>query len=342
MLPSPLSALAPPSNQRCVELGAARLLGRSAEKLPQAHAGPAVGPTRGGGSQRYQSWTLAGKTWTDTGGAMCHARRLVMPEVRCAANPGLGILRYQIEVCPDTLPRLMCHMPLANLPGLHCIGTHRIFEGSCMRGGEVPNAPRMGEFYVMSQDYNKPCHGVELVNARVLRPAGRAIIRPEVGGFPRFDEVPRLRETSPDMALRDFQVGFEGYWLVSDRLKGIFESIDPDAFEFAECELVKRDGTLGDPYFLCDVVRSLDAIDDAASDVKVATEGYPKGKFYKLAGGAKLAFRKAVVNGAHVFGNPFNSRLVVCDRLMRDALVDRKFGTVGEGGGLILADAADY
>lgn len=211
-----------------------------------------------------------------------------------------------------------------------------------MRGGEVPNAPKMGEFYVISQDFDELPHGVELVNAKVLRPAGRAIIRPEVGGFPKFDDVPRLRETSPEMTLLDFQVGFEGYWLVSDRLKGIFESIDPGAFEFAECELVKYDGTLGEPYFLCDVVRSLDAIDDDASVVKVATEGYPKGKFYKLAGGAKLAFRKEVVNGAHVFGNPFNTRLVVCDRLMRDALVERGFGIAGEGHGLTLVDAADY
>lgn len=211
-----------------------------------------------------------------------------------------------------------------------------------MRGGEVPNAPKMGEFYVISQDFDEPSHGVELVNAKVLRPAGRAIVRPEVGGFPKFDEVPRLRETSPGMTLRDFQVGFEGYWLVSDRLKGIFESIDPDAFEFAVCELVKHNGTPGDLYFLCDVVRSLDAIDDDASDVKVATEGYPKGKFYKLAGGAKLAFRKEVVDGAHVFRNPFNTRLVVCDRLMRDALVERGFGIAGEGHGLTLVDAADY
>lgn len=211
-----------------------------------------------------------------------------------------------------------------------------------MHGGEVPNAPKMGEFYVMSQDFNEPCHGVELVNARVLRPAGRAIIRPEVGGFPEFDEVPRLRETSPDMTLRDFQLGFEGYWLVSDQLKRIFESVDRNAFEFAECEFVKYDGSLGGSYFLCDVVRSLDAIDDDASDVKVATGGYPKGKFYKLSGGAKLAFRKSVVDGAHVFANPFNTRLVVCDRLMRDALVERGFGIDGEGHGLTLIDAADY
>lgn len=211
-----------------------------------------------------------------------------------------------------------------------------------MRGGEVPNAPQLGEFYVMSQDFDEPCHGVELVNAPVLRPAGRAIIRPEVGGFPKFDEVPRLRETSPEMTLRDFQVGFEGYWLVSERLKRIFESVDQDAFEFAECEFVKYEGTSGDSYFLCDVVRSLDAIDDDASDVKIATEGYPKGKFYKMAGGARLAFRRAVVDGAHVFGNPFNTKLVVCDRLMRDSLVERGFGIAGEGHGLTLVDAADY
>lgn len=210
-----------------------------------------------------------------------------------------------------------------------------------MRDGEVPNSPKMGEFYVINPDLESPLHEVEFTNSDVLRPSGRGIIRPESGGFPQFSESPLLTDTVPEGSLNDFQIAFEGYWLVSDRLKRVFEAVDPEGFQFVQCELVCFDGSVGPLYYLCDVIRTLDAVDEDASDVRVLTEGYVNGKFYRLAGGARLAFKKEFVNGAHVFRSPFNDALIVCDRVMRDALVEHGIGVLEGNSGMTLDDAAD-
>lgn len=210
-----------------------------------------------------------------------------------------------------------------------------------MRDGEVLNSPRMGEFYVINPDLEAPLHEVEFTNSDVLRPSGGGIIRPESGGFPQFPEPPLLTDTVAEGSLNDFQVAFEGYWLVSDRLKRVFEAVDPEGFQFVPCELVCFDGSVGPLYYLCDVIRTLDAVDEDVSDVRVLTEGYVNGKFYRLAGGARLAFKKDVINGAHIFRSPFNDGLIVCDRVMRDALVEHAFGVLDGNSGMALSDAAD-
>ena len=204
------------------------------------------------------------------------------------------------------------------------------------------NVPRVGEYYVINPDLEVPPHEVEFVNSDAIRPSGGGIIRPDNGGFPHFSEIPQLKDTVPEGSLRDFQVAFEGYWLVSDRLKSIFEAIDPEGFQFVPCELVCFDGSAGPLYYLCDVSRTLDAVDEDYSEVRVLTEGFANGKFYRLAGGASLAFKKDVVKGAHVFRSPFNDGLIVCDRVMRDALVEHGFGVFEGDSGMTLDDAADF
>lgn len=204
------------------------------------------------------------------------------------------------------------------------------------------NAPKTGEFYIISPDFDAPLREVEFVNARELRPDGQGMMRPPSGGFPALDEVPLLQETSREFTLSDFHVGFEGYWLISQSLKHVLESVDPSGFEFAQCEFRRFDGSIGPAHYLCDVTRALDAIDDDASDVEVLKEGFPRGKFYNIAGGARLAFRRDVVGGAHIFRSPFDRSLVICDRILRDALIEGGFGQLGEGRGMALYDAADY
>ncbi len=204
------------------------------------------------------------------------------------------------------------------------------------------NEPRAGEFYIINPDFDVTPNEVEIVNRKLLRPAGRGIIRPQSGGFPEFSEAPLLRDAAKEGSLADFQVAFEGYWLVSDRLKRLFEAVDPNGFQFVPCKLVLFDGSPGALYHLCEVTRTLDAVDEDASEVKVLTEGFPSGKFYRLAGGARLAFKKDVVNGAHIFRSPFNGDLIVCDRTMRDALLESGFGVFEGDSGMTLDDAADY
>ncbi|WP_372166048.1 DUF1629 domain-containing protein [Xanthomonas axonopodis] len=209
----------------------------------------------------------------------------------------------------------------------------------------MENKPKAGEFYVLSSDVRGGGlgHGVVFENEKELRPAGQGIIRPSSGGFPPLSEKPRLRYDKRQGRMpEDLQGGFSGYWLTSEPLKQILESVDPDGFAFVPCEFVMEDGSQGPPYFLCDVVRTLDALDEAASTLKILTEGYPAGKHYSLAGGASLAFIQDVVGTAHVFRTPYNSRLIVCDRVLRDALLEGGFGKAPRSRGVWLEDAAKY
>lgn len=209
-------------------------------------------------------------------------------------------------------------------------------------GKDVGNAPKPNEFFIINRDYNAPLHGVEFVNEDKLRPADQAFVRPDAGGFPAFAELPFFRETLPGHTLKDFNSSFEGYWLVSEGLKEVLESVDPEGLEFSPTRFIQADGSEGGKFFLCDVSRSLDAVDEDASDLRIITEGFPKGKFYRVAGGASLAFKREVVAGAHIFRLEFNDALIVCDRRMRDALIERGYGAIGQDSGMAIQDAADY
>lgn len=209
----------------------------------------------------------------------------------------------------------------------------------------TPRAPQKGEFYTLRPDLRGggPGHGVVFENEKALRPPGRGMIRPPHGGFPPLREIPKLRYDSREGLMpSDMESGFSGYWLVSAALKEVFESVDAGGFAFQPCEFTLEDGSQGPDYFLCDVVRTLDALDEAASTLKILTEGYPAGKYYSLAGGARLAFIKEVVGSAHIFRTPYNSQLVICDRMLRDALIAGGFGKPPNSRGVWLEDAADY
>lgn len=183
--------------------------------------------------------------------------------------------------------------------------------------------PKRGQFFLFGPEMGSGARfrGVILENIQHLLSPPRRILRPESGGFPRILETPRLRfDESKGPPPRDLEGGFSGYWLVSDRLRQVMLAVDRDAFEFVECETNFVDGSKGPTHFLCDVVRELDALDEDASQLEInVSEDYVRGKFYFLGGGARLAFKRDVICGAHVFLTPFNPS-AFCDRSFRDAV----------------------
>lgn len=204
--------------------------------------------------------------------------------------------------------------------------------------------PPKGMFYVLSPDMGAPGrgHGVELENEEEIPwpvfmgdPVGS-------GGLTSLKAVPRLRYNSQigDMP-SDLHGGFNGYWLVSQPLKDVLEKADAEGFSFARCTFKLEDGSEGEPHYLCEVKRILDAVDEEASSVKVLG-GYPNGKYYSLSGGAKLSFKAAEVGAAHVFMDIHSGSRVYCDRVLRDCLVEHGFGTVVNPRGVWIEDAADY
>ncbi|MFA0923614.1 imm11 family protein [Xanthomonas fragariae] len=203
------------------------------------------------------------------------------------------------------------------------------------------NVPRKGEIYILQPDMRGGGrgHGVEFENEKVVPFPAYLSSPPESGGLAALQETPRLRYDSRigDMP-NDLDSGFKDYWLVSGPLKQLFQSVDPEGFVFVRCAFLLEDGSEAPPHYLCEVVRILDAIDEAASTVKVLT-GYPNGKYYSITGGANLAFRKEIIGSAHVFRTPYTAD-AFCDRVLRDTLIEHGFGKSPRTRGVRLIDAA--
>lgn len=195
---------------------------------------------------------------------------------------------------------------------------------------------REGRFYVIDAGFRDDggAPGVELANEKVLRLPGTYRMPPPNGDPGQYPEAPRLVQVpARGGPPRDIEV-LAGTWIVSDALKRVFETVDPEGFAFAACEFVLADGSPGPRYHLCGVRRTLDALDEAASRLRIETGDFVNGKYYDRSGGASLVFRQDIVGAAHVFRTPF-APTVFCDRVLHDAV--RAAGVSG----VLLVDAAD-
>jgi hypothetical protein len=181
--------------------------------------------------------------------------------------------------------------------------------------------------YEMTFDYNKGGNqGYLLENRLSLAPDEKAL-RPPPGrrGFRDYPEVPRfLFDKKLGRLPRDLEL-FGNYWLVSDRTKSVFEAVDPAGFAFLACDVRLPSGDYdGPPYWLCDVVRVLDALDEAQSRLTIgireskAYSDFGK-KYYSLTGGRELVFRDDAIGDAHVFRMEYLRPVVICDQTMKDA-----------------------
>lgn len=208
----------------------------------------------------------------------------------------------------------------------------------------MTNEPKPGEFFILEPDARRggKGHGVVFENRKALLTPPRLILKPEQGGFPPLRETPHLAYQPSEGALpEDLEGGFSGYWLVSDRLRKVMEMVDPDAFEFAETDYRLADGSKGPVYFLCDVVRTVDALDEEASQLNIEiSDDFDGGKYYLLTGDVRLAFRREVLGLAHVFRLPYNG-FVYCDRVFKNAVEEAGIITPGHSNGLWFDDVVN-
>lgn len=81
----------------------------------------------------------------------------------------------------------------------------------------------------------------------------------------------------------------------------------------------------GPKFWLCDVVRVLDALDEWQShlrigirdDIRFVDHGQ---KYYEfLICGGKLVFREAAIGNAHIFRMAYADHAVICDQEFKDA-----------------------
>ncbi len=217
-----------------------------------------------------------------------------------------------------------------------------------MAGSDVfskqTNKPRKGQYFVVGPDQHGGMHGIEIVNKNELTWPGDATWFPpgHYPGRPAYPVMPQLafdKDASKHKLPRDLDA-VSGIWLVSERLKQIFEAVDPIGFVFALCDFTLADGSKGPQYYLCDVTRTIDALNEEASTVRIKIE--PSGhKVYSFVGGAKLTFKEEKIGWAHIFRMMEKPSSVICDHVLRDAC--RAVGMNQKGGvsGLQFRDAAN-
>lgn len=134
-------------------------------------------------------------------------------------------------------------------------------------------------------------------------------------GFPMSMPTPLfvLDEAFGRLPLTDGEVLGRDIWLISERAKVVFEAIDREAFEFRQVETrLGNGGELGPKYWICDLVRVVDALDEARSPVDVTWQT-PDTKFVSLVPGKVAHFKKLSLLGGHIFRHVHSLVPAFCD-----------------------------
>jgi hypothetical protein len=181
--------------------------------------------------------------------------------------------------------------------------------------------PKARKFYTISYSLRHGLADFEVENLDILLMGARALCPPEGRrGFPAYPEKPRLvigkRKRGPPPS--DIEL-YHSYWLISDRLKSLFEAFDPAAFAFQACNVRLRDGSPGPAYWLCDVIRVLDAFgEDTLQEIRRYQEktGY---RYRGFSGEKSLVFNEPVIGPSHIFVTPYSRADVFCDQGLKDA-----------------------
>ncbi|WP_051593726.1 imm11 family protein [Achromobacter sp. DH1f] len=202
-------------------------------------------------------------------------------------------------------------------------------------------ASQKGEFFLIDASFlsNGGIPGIEIANEeKLIQPGMHVVSRPD--GTPnQYPERPHLVHVPGKGAMpRDLEE-FAGIWVVSEPLKRLFEQMDAEAFAFVACDFSLADGSPGPQYYLGNVLRRIDALDEASSRVRIKLDHNDQTgeeeKLYSLVGGASLVFRRDVVGDAHIFRQDRMGAPPICDRAMFDALRAANFS------GVRLRDVAD-
>jgi len=187
-----------------------------------------------------------------------------------------------------------------------------------------PKAPKdqrkPPKIFLIASRWGERAVDIEFENLDLLL-AGLPYLRPPEGrrGFPAYPEIPRLivGKRKSKLPPRDLEE-YHDYWLISDRLKAIFESIDQGAFAFQACATRQRDESRGPPFWLCDVTRTLDAIGQETA--KVIDHYFEwRGRSSNIVLREELSFQQSKIGDAHIFRIPYCRGQVFCDQHLKDA-----------------------
>jgi hypothetical protein len=190
------------------------------------------------------------------------------------------------------------------------------------KAGSRSSAKRAGasrrKFYQINFDYRRDgALGFHLENENVLPP--------RLESLSDLVEPPRyVFDKSVGRLPRDLELCYE-VWLISDRTKDVFESVDPKGFSFAPCTVRVPKGVWDGPrYWLCKVLRVLDALDESRSRLRIGIRDDPRyrdfgQKFYEFFGGVELVFKENLIGDAHMFRMAHYESCAICDLELKDA-----------------------
>lgn len=181
-----------------------------------------------------------------------------------------------------------------------------------------PRAPK-SRFYNMGlNSYTGSGRGFWIEDESVLPPHG-------VDRLPASTPpVPYVFDKSKGSPPYDLELCY-AWWLISDRTKEVFEQVDAEAFVFVPCNVRVPKGSYHGPnYWVCDVVRVLDSLDEAESHLRIGVRDDVRyldhgKKYYELIPGYKLVFKEASIGNAHIFRMAHNEATVICDQELKDA-----------------------
>ncbi len=158
------------------------------------------------------------------------------------------------------------------------------------------------KFFLAAMDISRSdAAGVLLANEEKIGGPGVLMIRDcEQRGFHKLAAKPHFI-LDRKLGLRVRDVEFYGpVWLVSGRAKSCFEAADKQAFDFCACDIENRNEPKDTDYWLCDVVRIIDAIDASGPNIKKEYDGVGR-LFYPLAFSHKITIKEDVESNYHVF-----------------------------------------
>lgn len=171
----------------------------------------------------------------------------------------------------------------------------------------------------ISNDFAKNPPGLIFENKQDLIPKGLNVFTcPDDGGRgfswltgrPRFKYSKRRGRTPKDLE-RVFD-----YWLLKEKAKALFQKIDPQGFDFAECDVDLGTDDKSEKFWLCDVVRVLDGLDEKNSDVTVIeSEDH---KLYSLIGSRRLIFDDSIIRSTKIFRMKFSLGTIICNDTFMD------------------------
>lgn len=174
--------------------------------------------------------------------------------------------------------------------------------------------PKAKKYYRVGLDFRfHTAPGLRMENI-----GGRTLMSPPgERNFPTLSEPPRLLiDRSLGRAPNDWEL-FHDFWLVSDRMKGLLEAVDRGGVAFLRCESRSLGRKAAPDYWLCDVIRGLDAIDEEKSRGEILDNG-TESRRYDPMSKPSLVFKEEVVGSAHIFRPRFWGD-IICDQTTKDA-----------------------